>query len=71
MLSVPVKAAAVGNEIVVSVGRRQDGAIDGGAMITVLPFMASREIPMRGGETLNMPISCATSFRSAAGTESR
>lgn len=50
-LSVPVKAAAAGQEIVVSVGAAK-GAVTGEAMITVLPFMAAREIPMRGGETL-------------------
>ncbi|KAB2941175.1 MAG: DUF1223 domain-containing protein [Hyphomicrobium sp.] len=51
VLSVPVKAMPVGEEIVVSVGAAK-GAASSGAMITVLPFVASREIPMRGGETL-------------------
>ena len=42
VLSVPVKASAVGNEIVVSVGA---GKANGdGAMITVLPFLASRTV---------------------------
>lgn len=50
-LSVPVKAAAVGQEIVVNVGAAK-GAVQGEAMITVLPFMAAQEIPMRRGETL-------------------
>jgi hypothetical protein len=51
VLSVPVKAAAVGQEIVVTVGAVRRAA-EGGAVITVLPFMAAWEIPMRGGETL-------------------
>lgn len=50
-LSVPVKAAAIGQEIVVNVGAAK-GAVQGEAMITVLPFMAAQEIPMRRGETL-------------------
>ncbi|MEI9902519.1 MAG: DUF1223 domain-containing protein [Hyphomicrobium sp.] len=32
--------------------RRGKGGAAGGAMITVLPYVASRVIPMRGGETL-------------------
>jgi hypothetical protein len=51
VLSVPVKAASVGKEIVVSVGAAKKAAGEG-AMITVLPFMTERKIPMRGGETL-------------------
>jgi hypothetical protein len=51
VLSVPVKLAPVGSDIVVSVGAGKLSN-SSGAMITVLPFMASREIPMRGGETL-------------------
>ena len=51
VLSVPVKAVVTGTEIAVSVGASKR-AVDGGAMITLLPFMTSREIPMRGGETL-------------------
>ncbi len=52
LLSVPVKAAPVGGDIVVSVGAAKAGAATG-AMITVLPFMASREIPLRGGESIH------------------
>ncbi len=51
VLSVPVKAAVAGTEIVISVGAAKR-AVEGGAMITMLPFMTTREIPMRGGETL-------------------
>jgi hypothetical protein len=51
VLSVPVKAVVSGTEIAVSVGASKR-AVDGGAMITMLPFMTSREIPVRGGETL-------------------
>ncbi len=51
VLSVPVKAVVTGTEIALSVGASKR-AVDGGAMITLLPFMTSREIPMRGGETL-------------------
>jgi hypothetical protein len=51
VLSVPVKAAPVGDDIVVTVGAAKSDAT--GAMITVLPFVASREIPLRGGETLH------------------
>lgn len=52
VLSVAVKAAPVGKNIVVSVDAAKR-AVEGGAMITVLPFMASREIPLRGGETIH------------------
>lgn len=51
VLSVPVKAAVAGTEIAISVGASKR-TVDGGAMITMLPFIATREIPMRGGETL-------------------
>ena len=51
VLSVPVKAAVAGTEIVISVGAAKR-AVEGGAMITMLPFITTREIPMRGGETL-------------------
>jgi hypothetical protein len=51
VLSVPVKAVVAGTEIEVSIGASKR-AVEGGAMITMLPFIASREIPMRGGETL-------------------
>jgi hypothetical protein len=51
VLSVPVKAVVAGTEIEVSVGASKR-AVEGGAMVTMLPFMTSREIPMRGGETL-------------------
>jgi hypothetical protein len=53
VLSVPVKAAPVGNDIVVTIGAAKTAADPVGAMITVLPFVASREIPLRGGETLH------------------
>jgi hypothetical protein len=52
VLSVPIKAAVTGTEIVISVGAAKR-AVEGGAMITMLPFMTSREIPMRRGETLH------------------
>ncbi|HEY8246053.1 MAG TPA: DUF1223 domain-containing protein [Hyphomicrobium sp.] len=52
ILSVPVKAVTVGKDIVVSIGAAKPGVPPGG-VITVLPFVASREIPMRGGETLH------------------
>jgi hypothetical protein len=52
VLSVPVKAAVAGTEIEVSVGASKH-AVEGGAMITLLPFMTSREISLRGGETLH------------------
>ena len=51
VLSVPVKAAVRGTELDISVGAGKR-AVEGGAMITVLPFIATREVPMRGGETL-------------------
>jgi len=51
ILSVPVKAATVGKDIVVSIGAAKPG-VPPGAVVSVLPFVASREIPMRGGETL-------------------
>ncbi len=51
VLSVPVKAVVAGTEIDITVGAGKR-AVEGGAMITVLPFIATREIPMRGGETL-------------------
>jgi hypothetical protein len=53
VLSVSVKAAPVGEDILVSIGAGQGPATKTGAVITVLPYMASREIPMRGGETLH------------------
>jgi hypothetical protein len=52
VLSVPVKATVAGSEIAISVGGSKR-AIAGGAMITMLPFIATREIPMRGGDTLH------------------
>jgi len=51
ILSVPVKAVAVGKNIVVSIGAAKPG-VPPGAVVTVLPFVASREIPMRGGESI-------------------
>jgi hypothetical protein len=50
VLSVPIKAAVAGSEIVISVGAAKR-AVKGGATITMLPFMTTREIPMRRGET--------------------
>jgi len=52
VLSVPVKATPVGADIQVSVGAGK-GAAATRAVVTVLPYVASREIPMRGGETLH------------------
>jgi hypothetical protein len=52
ILSVTVKAATVGKDIVVSIGAAKPG-VPPGAVVTVLPFVASREIPVRGGETLH------------------
>ncbi len=52
VLSVPVKATAAGNDIVVSIGGAASGQAPE-AMITLLPFMESREIALRGGETLH------------------
>ena len=52
ILSVAVKAATVGKDIVVSIGAAKPG-VPPGAVVTVLPFVASREIPVRGGETLH------------------
>ena len=51
-LSVPVKAAAAGNDIIVSIGGATSGQVSE-AMIMVLPFMESREIPLSGGETIH------------------
>jgi hypothetical protein len=51
ILSVSVKAATVGKNIVISIGAAKPG-VPPGAVVTVLPFVASREIPMRGGESL-------------------
>jgi hypothetical protein len=53
VISVPVKATAVGGDILVSVGAGAGAAAKSGAMITVLPYVASRAVPMRGGETLH------------------
>ena len=53
VLSVPVKATPVGQDILVSVGAGSGAAVKTGAMITVLPYVASRAIPMRGGETIH------------------
>jgi hypothetical protein len=50
-LIVPVKAAAVGKNIVVSVGRAAKGVTDG-AMITVLPYYASHEHAVGRGENI-------------------
>jgi hypothetical protein len=52
VLSVPVKATAAGNDIVVSIGGAASGQA-AEAMITLLPFMESREIALRGGETIH------------------
>ena len=50
-LSVPIKAVAKGGEITVTVGAAK-GTRAAEATITVLPFIAKRSIPLRGGETL-------------------
>lgn len=52
LISVPVKVTALGQDILISVGAGGGAAAKSGAMITVLPYVASREIPMRGGEVL-------------------
>jgi hypothetical protein len=52
VLTVPIKATVAGSEIAISVGGSKR-AIAGGAMITMLPFIATREIPMRGGDKLH------------------
>lgn len=53
VISVPVKAALAGESILVSVGAGKGAAAASGGVITVLPYVASREVPMRGGETLH------------------
>jgi hypothetical protein len=50
VLNVPIQAVAKGGEIVVTVGAASGTRSK--ATITVLPFIAKRSIPMRGGETL-------------------
>jgi hypothetical protein len=51
-LSVPIKAVVKGGEITVTVGGAAKGTRAAEATITVLPFIAKRSIPLRGGETL-------------------
>lgn len=51
VLSVPIKASPIGPEIALSIGAAKGKATD--AVITVLPYVASREVPMRGGETIH------------------
>ncbi|MFN3623493.1 MAG: DUF1223 domain-containing protein [Hyphomicrobium sp.] len=53
VISVPVKATPVGQDILVSVGAGKGAGAESGGVITVLPYVASREIPMRGGETIH------------------
>ncbi len=53
LISVPVNATTAGQDILISVGGGKGAAAKSGAMITVLPYVASREVPMRGGETLH------------------
>jgi hypothetical protein len=53
VISVPVKATPLGQDLLVSVGAGTGPGAKSGAMITVLPYVASRAVPMRGGETLH------------------
>jgi hypothetical protein len=50
-LSVPVKASAVGKNIVVSIGRGAKG-VTADAMITLLPYFASSDVPVGRGENI-------------------
>jgi hypothetical protein len=52
LISVPVSARIVGKDIMLSVGGAKL-ANAGVATITVLPYVASRRVPMRGGETIH------------------
>ncbi|MFA5901772.1 MAG: DUF1223 domain-containing protein [Hyphomicrobium sp.] len=52
VLSVSVKARPVGGDLLISIGAGK-GAAKTNALITVVPYVAAREIPMRGGETLH------------------
>jgi hypothetical protein len=65
VISVPVKATTTAGEIVVSVGAAK-GAVAGGAMVTVLPFVARRDFKV-GGEH----ITYANLVRSGDGAASR
>lgn len=49
-LSVPVKASVQGETIVVTAGAAKAGG-EQQATLTLLPFVARRDVPMRGGET--------------------
>lgn len=49
-LSVPVSATAIGDELLVSVGVGR--ASKAGAVVTVLPYIASREAPLQGGRSI-------------------
>jgi hypothetical protein len=49
-LSVPVSATLIGDELTVSVGSGR--APKKGAMVTVLPYIASREAPLHGARTI-------------------
>jgi hypothetical protein len=53
VISLPVKATPLGQDLLVSVGGGSGPGAESGAMITVLPYVASRDVPMRGGETLH------------------
>lgn len=50
-LSVPVSASVVGGELLVSVGAGPSRS-KSGAMVMVLPYIAAREVPMRGGRNI-------------------
>jgi hypothetical protein len=50
VLSVPVSASVVDGELVVSVGAGK--APKKGAVVTVLPYMASRDVEIRGGRSI-------------------
>src|SRR5262249_23202764 len=47
-LSVPVGATALGSDLLISVGAGRP-ATKAGAMITVLPYTATRQVPLHGG----------------------
>jgi len=49
-LSVPVSATMAGGELLVSVGAGQ--AASKGAVVTVMPYIASREVALRGGRSI-------------------
>lgn len=50
-LSVPVTANVVGDELLISIGAGQPRS-KSGALVMVLPYVASRGVPMRGGRSI-------------------